>query len=152
MRTETAITILEYFPGAKWAKHDSAKHAQAAEVLAGYEHEDIVRACKTMRATMSRTHATAEEIVGEIKRNAKKDASLVKQWQGVNTYEVEQHRREMRDAVCNAPAATVRAAVAFCRQRGTLGGEPLPSDRMEWSAYAIGMVYNALERVQDGNT
>lgn len=148
MRTETAVTILEYFPGSKWANPDSAKHAEAAKVLEEFTHEDIVQACKTMRASLARSHATAEEIVGEIRRNRKKAASLVKQWEGVNTHEVEQDRKAMRNAILLAPAAMVREAVAHCRKHNTIGGDPLPANREEWTAYAVGMVYAALERME----
>lgn len=148
MRAETAATILEYLPGCKWASPDSTKHQQAAEVLDAFTHEDIVQACKTLRASLSRTHATAEEIAGEVKRNQRKAAALVKQWEGVNTHEVEQDRKAMRSAILLAPADLLRRAVALCRKTGVLGAEPLSANREEWSAYAVGMVYVTLERME----
>lgn len=154
MRAETAATILEYLPGCKWASPDSAKHQQAAEVLDAFTHEDIVQACKTLRATLSRTHATAEEIAGEVKRNQRKAVIAAKAMQdGIDPYEVEQERKAMRSAILLAPADLLRRAVALCRKTGVLGAEPLSANREEWSAYAVGMVYVTLERMErDGTT
>lgn len=146
MRTETAVTILEFFPGSKWASPDSAKHGQAAEVLAEFTHEDIVKACKTMRATISRTHCTVEELAGEIKRNQRKAKVHARAWaEGINPDEVERERRQARNTVLLAPAETVRAAVTRCRKIGALDGTPLSSKREEWSAYTIGVVAAAME-------
>lgn len=148
MRIETAAFIQDQFPGSKWANPSSSRHQQASDVLADYAHEDIVDACRSMRASLSRTHCTAEELVGEIKRNQRKAAIRAKADQeGYNPYEVEQHRIAMRNAVENAPADEVRRAVSHARSVGSLAGEPLPADRSKWSSYAVGVVWAALNRV-----
>lgn len=149
MRIETAVSILEFFPGSKWANKSSVKHEDAAKLLAGFSHEDIIQACKTMRASLARNQVDPEEIVGEIHRNRRKASALVKQWDGVNPHEIDEDRKFMRNAILLAPAEIVRKAVAECRKNGVLGPQPLPPNREQWTSYAIGMVYAVLERMEN---
>lgn len=149
MRTETAAVIQEYFAGSKWASPTSSRHEQASQVLAEFSHEEIVQACKTMRSTLARTHCTAEELAGEIKRNQRKAAIRSKADQeGYNPFEVEQQRIAMRREIEAAPADEVRKAVNHARDVGSLGGEALPADRSKWSAYAVGVVWAAMNRFE----
>jgi hypothetical protein len=148
MRTETAAVIQEYFAGSKWAVQSSSRHEQAAQVLAEYSHEDIVQACKTMRATLARTHCTAEELAGEIRRNQRKNAVRAQaEREGYNPFEVEQHRAAMRSEIEAADSTKVREVVNRLRNVGALGGEHLPADRSKWSAYTVGVVWAGLNRV-----
>ena len=147
MRTETAATIAEYFPGSKWASPDSARHADAATALEAFTHEDIVQACKSLRANLSRTHCTAEELAGEVKRNQRKAVIHQRAMaEGINPQEVEQERRQARNALLLAPREVIAKAVARCRKIGMLDGAPLSPKVEEWSAYTVGIVYAAIEQ------
>lgn len=147
MRTETAATIVEFFPGSKWASPDSARHADAAKVLESFTHEDIVQACKTLRANLSRTHCTAEELAGEIKRNQRKAVIHQRAMaEGINPAEVEQDRRKARNTLLLAPREVIAKAVAKCRKVGALDGNALSPKIEEWSAYTVGIVYAAIEQ------
>lgn len=148
MRAETAASIIEYFPGSSWAKPDSKRHAEAGKVLADQTHEDIVQACKTLRANLARTHCTAEEIVGEIKRNQRKAAIHARAWSdGINPEEVEREAKQMRNTLLLAPRQEIAKAVAKCRKFRLLDGTPLPGDVSEWSVYQVGAVHAALETI-----
>jgi CO dehydrogenase/acetyl-CoA synthase alpha subunit len=147
MRPETGATILEHFAGSTWAKHDSKRHDEAAKMLEEFTHEEIAAACKSMRRTLSRSHVKPEELVGEIKRNKRREVVQAQAWrEGINPAEVERELREMRNAILLAPAEEVREAVAYCRKVGSLDGQPLSPKREEWSSFTIGMVHAALER------
>jgi hypothetical protein len=149
MRAETAAVIQEYFAGSKWASSSSSRHEQASQVLAEFTHEEIVQACKTMRASLTRTHCTAEELAGEVKRNQRKEAVQARaEREGYNPFEVEQHRAAMRSEIEAADPAKVRAVVNRLRLVGALGGEPLPADRAKWSFYTVGVVWAGLNRVE----
>jgi hypothetical protein len=146
MRTETAATILEYFGGSSWAKPDSKRHAEAAKVLEGFSHEDIVTACKSLRASLARTHCKAEELVGEIRRNKRREVVQAQAWrEGINPDDIERERKQARNAVLLAPREVIAAAVAKCRKIGALDATPLSPKVEEWSAYTVGMVYAAIE-------
>jgi len=146
MRAETAATILEYFGGSSWAKPDSKRHAEAAKVLEGFSHEDIVTACKSLRASLARTHCKAEELVGEIKRNQRKSLVQARAMQeGIDPHEVERDAKQMRNTLLLAPREDIAKAVARCRKCAALDGSPLPADVAAWSRFQIGMVHAALE-------
>lgn len=145
MRTETAATIVEHFGGSTWANRDSKRHADAAKLLDEFSHEDIVQACKTMRLTLSRSSIKPEELVGEIRRNAKRARVQAQAWKdGINPDEIERERKQARNAVLLAPREIIAAAVAKCRKIGALDGTPLSPKVEEWSAYTVGMVYAAI--------
>ena len=147
MRPETAATIAEYFPGSKWASPDSSRHAHAAKVLEAFSHEDIVQACKSLRANLSRTHCTAEELAGEIKRNKRRDAIQAQAWrEGINPAEVERDRKDMKRMLLLATREEIAVGVKYARQVGALGGEPLPGNVEEWSAYSTGIVWAAMDK------
>jgi len=147
MRTETAATILEYFGGSSWAKPDSKRHAEAAKVLEGFSHEDIVTACKSLRASLARTHCKAEELVGEIRRNKRREVVQAQAWrEGINPAEVDREREDMKRMLMLATREEIAVGVSYARQVGSLGGEPLPGRVEEWSAYATGIVWAAMER------
>lgn len=147
MRAETAASIIEYFPGSSWAKPDSKRHAEAGKVLAEQTHEDIVQACKTLRASLSRTHCTAEEIVGEINRNQRKQAIRQQaEREGYNPAEVERDRADMRRMLLLCTREELAKGVAYARQIGALTGEPLKGKVEEWSAYQTSIVWAALDR------
>ena len=146
MRTETAATILEYFGGSSWAKPDSKRHAEAAKVLEGFSHEDIVTACKSLRASLARTHCKAEELVGEIKRNQRKSVVQARAMQeGIDPHEVEREAKQMRNTLLLEPREVIAKAVAYARKIRMLDGSPLPGDVASWSAFQIGAVHAALE-------
>lgn len=150
MRTETAATILEYFGGSSWAKPDSKRHAEAAKVLEGFSHEDIVTACKSLRASLARTHCKAEELVGEIKRNQRKSVVQARAMQeGIDPHEVEREAKQMRNTLLLAPREVIAKAVARCRKHAALDGSPLPADVASWSRFQIGIVHAALEATQE---
>lgn len=145
MRTETAATILEYFGGSSWAKPDSKRHAEAAKVLEGFSHEDIVAACKSLRANLARRHCTAEELVGEIRRNQRKAVIVARAMQeGIDPHEVEREANQMRNTLLLAPREDIAKAVSRCRTHAALDGSPLPADVASWSRFQIGMVHAAL--------
>jgi hypothetical protein len=147
MRAETAASIIEYFPGSSWAKPESKRHAEAGKVLAEQTHEDIVQACKTLRANLARTHCTAEEIVGEIKRNQRKAAIHARAWaDGINPEEVERDLADMRRTLLLCSREELATGVAYARKVGALTGEPLKGKVEEWSAYQTGIVWAALDR------
>lgn len=146
MRNETAASIIELFPGCSWARPDSKRHDEAGKVLDEQTHEDIVQACKTLRANLARNHCTAEEIVAEIKRNQRKAAIHARAClDGINPEEVERERKLAKNAVLLAPREVIAKAVERCRQIGVLDGTPLSPKIEEWSAYTVGMVYAAIE-------
>lgn len=150
MRAETAATILEYFGGCSWAKPDSKRHAEAAKVLEGFSHEDIVTACKSLRASLARTHCKAEELVGEIKRNQRKSVVQARAMQeGIDPHEVEREAKKMRNTLLLAPREDIAKAVARCRKHAALDGSPLPADVASWSRFQIGIVHAALEATQE---
>lgn len=150
MRAETAATILEYFGGSSWAKPDSKRHAEAAKVLEGFSHEDIVTACKSLRASLARTHCKAEELVGEIKRNQRKSVVHARAMQeGIDPHEVEREAKKMRNTLLLAPREDIAKAVARCRKHAALDGSPLPADVASWSRFQIGIVHAALEATQE---
>ena len=150
MRTETAATILEYFGGCSWAKPDSKRYAEASKVLEGFSHEDIVTACKSLRASLARTHCKAEELVGEIKRNQRKMVVHARAMQeGIDPHEVEREAKKMRNTLLLAPREDIAKAVARCRKHAALDGSPLPADVASWSRFQIGIVHAALEATQE---
>jgi hypothetical protein len=146
MRPETGATILEHFAGSTWAKPDSKRHDEAAKVLAEFTHEEIAAACKSMRRTLSRSHVKPEELVGEIKRNKRREVVQAQAWrEGINPAEVDREREEMKRMLMLATREEIAVGVSYARQVGALGGEPLPGKVEEWSAYSNGIVWAAME-------
>lgn len=147
MRAETVASIIEYFPGSAWAKPNSKRHAEAVMVLAEQTHEDILQACKTLRSSLARTHCTAEEIVGEIKRNQRKAAIHARAWSdGINPEEVERDLANMRRTLLLCNCEELAVGVAYARKIGALSGDPLKGKVEEWSAYQTSIVWAALDR------
>jgi hypothetical protein len=146
MRNETAATIIEWFAGSTWANPDSKKHAEAAKVLEEFTHEEIAAACKSMRRTLSRSSVKPEELAGEIKRNKRRDAIQAQAWkEGINPTEVERDRADSRRMLLLATREEIAVGVAYARKIGALTAEPLPAKVEEWSEYARGVVWAAMD-------
>jgi hypothetical protein len=99
-----------------------------------------------MRRTLSRSHVKPEELVGEIKRNKRREVVQAQAWkEGINPAEVDRGREDMKRMLMLATREEIAVGVAYARKIGALGGEPLPGKVEEWSAYSIGIVWAAME-------
>jgi hypothetical protein len=99
-----------------------------------------------MRRTLSRSHVKPEELVGEIKRNKRREVVQAQAWrEGINPAEVDREREEMKRMLMLATREEIAVGVSYARQVGALGGEPLPGKVEEWSAYSTGIVWAAME-------
>jgi len=146
MRIETGATILEHFAGSTWAKPDSKRHDEAAKVLEEFSHEEIAAACKSMRRTLSRSHVKPEELVGEIRRNKRREVVQAQAWrEGINPAEVDRDRTDSRRMLLLATREEIAVGVAYARKIGALTSEPLPGKVEEWSEYAVGVVWAAMD-------
>lgn len=150
MRIETAASIIDYFPGTKWANQQNSKHKPASDLLAEFSHEEIVAGCKKLKSLLSRSHISVDELAVEIRRIKAREAAQAKVWSdGINPDEVRRQRDAARDAVLAAPREAVEAAVARARTVGALDGNPLPGDRHRWTPFVIGIINAAMQMNED---
>lgn len=147
MKPETMTEIATLFTGSKWTSDTNSKYSEAFATLQPYEDAEVVDATKALRASLARTHCTAAEIVGEIRRMRKRSTVQEKaQREYIDIHEVTVQRDEMRKAIMLAPREVVAQAVAYCRKAGAIESKPLSGDVTQWSAFTTGMVYAAIER------
>ena len=139
--------IREHFPSNKWANEESAKYQECFAALANCTDEEILEACKSLRASVARLHMKPEEIVGEVRRNRKRSAIVVVQKRDLlDEEEVLRDRKQMTNTLLLAPTQSIANSVAYLRRVGVLDAKPLSRDITQWSAFTIGMVYAAIEQ------
>ena len=74
--------------------------------LSGGAIANVIRhaALASLRRNISRSMVTVDELIGEIRRLRRRSEIVERaQQEGINTEEVERHRREMRNAILLAP-------------------------------------------------
>lgn len=139
--------IREYFPSSKWANEDSAKYQEAFAALGNCTDEEVLEACKSLRSTIARLHMKPEEIVGEVRRNRKKNAIvLIQRRDTLDEEQVMHERRQMLNTLLLAPVQAIANSVAYLRRIGVISAQPLSRDIATWSPFTIGMVYAAIEQ------
>ncbi len=114
--------------------------------LAPYNETDLTQAVKSLRRTLARAQCTVEEIVGEVRRLRRRNEIAAKaDNEGINEEQVRRDREDMRRMLLLATREEIAVGVAYARKIGALTAEPLPAKVEEWSEYARGVVWAAMD-------
>jgi hypothetical protein len=147
MRPETMQQIAVYFPGSKWTSEESKKYQESFRILEPLPDEDVLEGCKSMRATLTRTHCSAEELAGEIKRLQRRKAiTLVARKDYVDERDVERDRTDIQRLLLLATREEVAKGVAYARRIGAISTSTLDADISKWTSRTRGIVWAAMER------
>ena len=141
------LAVLEAFPTTPWAKPTSKKYDEALGSLSTFNDVEVADALKSLRRTLFRSHLTTDEIVAEIRRLRRRSDLVAKaEADSLSEAEVRREREDIRRLLLLASREDIAAGVAEARQLGVLSPEPLDPRIEEWTEYARGIVYAAMER------
>lgn len=141
------LAVLETFPTTPWAKETSKKYAESLGSLSTFNDVEVADALKSLRRTLFRSHLTTDEIVAEIRRLRRRSDLVAKaEADSLNEAEVQKEREDIRRLLLLASREDIAAGVAHARQVKAISPEPLPAQVDEWTDYARGIVYAAMER------
>jgi hypothetical protein len=144
--TPAAQIVIEHFPSSTWAKPSSKKYEESMAALAPYNETDLTQAVKSLRRTLARAQCTVEEIVGEVRRLRRRNEIAAKaDNEGINEEQVRRDREDMKRILLLATREEIAVGVAYARKIGALTAEPLPAKVEEWSEYARGVVWAAMD-------
>ena len=140
------LAVLEAFPTTPWAKETSKKYDEALGNLSTFNDVEVADALKSLRRTLFRSHLTTDEIIGEIRR-LRRRSDLVQQAEKdqLNEDEVKRERADIARMLHLASRDEIADGVTHARQVGVLSPDPLPPKIEDWTDYARGIVWAAME-------
>ena len=138
--------ILQAFPQTKWASDTSAKYMEAFTILKPYEDSEIEGACRSLKASLTRSAIKVEEVQAEVRRlRRRSEIRAEAERDAIDEAEVDRDRKAVTQALVLATREEIAAGVAHCRRVAALTGEALPADVTEWTPYQRGMVWAAMD-------
>jgi hypothetical protein len=146
--SDIAMTAaLEHFPSSGWAKPTSKKYAESLGALSSFTDTEVIDALKSLKRTVVRSNVTVDEIIGEIRR-LRRRSDLVQQAakDALDEDEVKRERADIARMLHLASRDEIAAGVAHARQVGVLSPDPLPPNIEDWTDYARGIVWAAMDQ------